>query len=104
MKRLSRFGLLILGGALVLVALANPAAAQRLERERVDAAGNTVSKLFAINKYHWKTSGCLDLGAVPDCQIRYGSLYAGDDWDWFSKFSWRERSNCHQRPGDVELD
>lgn len=65
MKKLSRFGLLILGSALVLVTLVNSAAAQRLHRDTVDAAGNTVSKLLAINKYHWKVSGCLNLGAVP---------------------------------------
>jgi hypothetical protein len=83
MKKLARFALFVLGSALVLVTLVNSAAAQRLQRESLDAAGNKVIKLFAINKYHWKASGCLDLGAVPDCQLRYGSLYAGDDWDWF---------------------
>jgi hypothetical protein len=40
--------------------------------------------LFAANKYHSSRDSCLHLAKTPrGCHLRYGSLYAGDDWDWF---------------------
>jgi hypothetical protein len=69
------------GVVLVFVSLANSAAAQAPPKARLE--GDTTVTLLAINKYQGQRTGCLRLGAVPDCQLRYGSLYAGNDWDWF---------------------
>ena len=69
---------------LLVVAFATPAFAQ---------SGSAT--LFSLNKYGREKnppanrSYCLDFkkGASPKrsepCDLQYGSLYAGDDWDWF---------------------
>jgi hypothetical protein len=52
----------------------------------VHAQGNSSITLYAVNKYHGSRNSCLNFDAtVPPgtCHLRYGSLYAGDDLDWF---------------------
>jgi len=54
------------------------------------AAQSASATLYSQNKYgNEKRDFCLDFksGVSPrgsdPCDLRYGSLYAGDDWDWF---------------------
>jgi len=47
--------------------------------------------LFAVNKYQSSRESCLQFTKIPrGCHLRYGSLYAGDDWDWFDTASAKE--------------
>jgi hypothetical protein len=73
----------MLGVAVMFLSLATSATAQPPQKVRLASDADTKVTLFAVNKYHGEYSGCLKLSAVPDCQLRYGALYAGDDWDWF---------------------
>ncbi len=57
---------------------------------RVPPETNKVT-LFAVNRYHSESQSCLKFAPVSrGCHLRYGSLYAGDDWDWFDTASARE--------------
>ncbi len=54
---------------------------------RVPPQTNTVT-LFAVNKYQYRRESCLKFGTTtPACHMRYGSLYVGDDLDWFDTAS-----------------
>lgn len=72
-------------------------------------AQSGTTTLYSINKYGGKNYDsvkrdfCLDFkkGASDSrrdpCDLRYGSLYAGDDWDWF-------QSSAHQGSRSVIKD
>jgi hypothetical protein len=74
MSKFSQVRLLTLSVAVVIVSLAGSTAAQAPQKAGLAGQGNTAVTLFAVNKYHQQKSGCLSLGALPDCQLRYGSL------------------------------
>ena len=54
---------------------------------RVPPQTNTVT-LFAVNRYQYRRESCLKFGtSTIACHLRYGSLYVGDDLDWFDTAS-----------------
>jgi hypothetical protein len=54
---------------------------------RVPPQTNTVT-LFAVNRYESRRESCLKFGTTTlGCHLRYGSLYVGDDLDWFDTAS-----------------
>ena len=99
MKKISQVWVLMLGVVMVVMCLANSGASQTI----VVAPQSNTATLFAVNKYQDSRKSCLNFLNLPegDCPLRYGSLYAGDDWDWFETSAARSNRTAMRDLGEL---